>query len=624
MRKIFPGWFCLLMLCTACQSDAVKIPASRYPDRAFVEEDPSAFLRVSDSLLQQKNGLGKGERIPILLSRQRAFSLLNMPDSVLSTGVQIRVLAGDLGDSISMAKSLLYIRGSVSAEQQRLFAPYLEGALRAFRKEGWVYEQGVIFGLMGFVQTREGDVAKAVVYLQEARSLLEPLDSFRALYPVMLNLGNSYSALGQFTEAEKFSKKALGCADRMKDSLRIAMALQNLAIVFQSQQKSDSVILYLQTSARYVPKSAGAFFPLQLQYNLADAYRMGGAYVAAEQQYQQVKEAFQQLGSQEGVAMADRGLALLYAGSGRLTEAIGLMERSIRGLDAAGNRIQVAEQYQEMVDLYTRAGDLAAALEVVSRLKVLKDSLFSEEKSLAVKELEVRYQTKQKEDENRLLRAEVRWKNRVSIGLLLILLLLVSLLFVLRQRNRYNRELNRTYERLISQYIQERDATNLHLAGSTQTNPTPAVSVETALDEQHLEKDEVSTLYERLLAMFQQEKLHLNPDLSVDAVAEKLGVSTRKLALVLKSAGNTSYSKLVNQFRVAEASRLLEDPSSGTFKLDGIATMSGFTNRQHFRRVFEQVTGVNPGYYRKVRMKETGPDRPDTPGPGENQGTFSA
>ena len=592
--------FLVLYSCTQTRRDGIDIAGI---SAVMVDTAPLRYIQLTDSLVGK---IQRKDRLQVLINRQRAFSNSGMPDSALSTGVQIRELAGEYGDSLSMAKSLIYIKGSISAEQQRLFEPYLEISLRAFRREKMVYEQGVILGLMGFVQTREGNVAKAVEYLQEARKLLEPMDSARALYPVMLNLGNSYSALGQFTEAGEFSRRAFDCASRIKDSLRMAMALQNLAILFQSQQKSDSTIYYLKESERYVPASAGAFFPLQLRYNLADAYRTAGKVAEAKRYYQEVQEAFQRFGSQEGVAMTNRGLALLYGGSGAVGEAIGLMERSIRGLDSAGNRIQVAEQYLEMVDLYKKAGRFEEALEALTRQKRLNDSLFSEEKSLAVKELEVRYQTERKEEENRDLRAEVRWKNILSIGLVVILLLSGTLIWILRQRNRYSSELNRSYERLISRYILERDGPTRQTAHSTENAMAPVVTMEQPSDEPRMDSGEMVVLYERVMGLFQQEKLHLNADLSVEILAERLGLTPRKLAVVLKSAGETTYVKMVNQFRVAEASRLLEDPETSGYKMDVIARMSGFTNRQHFRKVFEQVTGVNPGYYREVRMQQSG------------------
>jgi transcriptional regulator GlxA family with amidase domain len=131
-------------------------------------------------------------------------------------------------------------------------------------------------------------------------------------------------------------------------------------------------------------------------------------------------------------------------------------------------------------------------------------------------------------------------------------------------------------------------------------------------DKTETPSQELSDLYEKVLRLFQEDKIHLKPDLSVDALAEKLGIGTRKLTQVLKSAGDTSYTQLVNQFRISEATRLLEDPASSHYKLDTIATMSGFTNRQHFRRVFEQVTGVNPGYYRDNTKQHDGMDSSDS------------
>ena len=567
----------------------------------MVDSAPMRYINLTDSVLEDYEGQ---ILIRILLSRQRAFAHLGLMDSVLSAGVRIRALAGEYGDSLSMAKSLLYIKGAIPVEQQRLFEPYLEPGLRLFRKEGKRYEQGVILGLMGFVQTRGGNVGKAVEYLQEARRLFESMDSARALYPVMLNLGNSYSALGQFTEAGYFAQVAFNLAKRINDSLRMAIALQTRSIIFQAQRKSDSSIVFLKESARYVPATAGAFLPLQLEYNLAEAYRIGGFEREAEQSYRRVKDGFHELGSQEGVSMSYRGLALLYGGSGRLGEAIGLMERSIRGLDSVGNRIQLADQYQEMADLYKKAGRFAEALEVVSRLKELKDSLFSEDKRLVVQQLEYRYQIERREEENRNLQAEVQWKNILSIGLSAILLLLGLFALVLRQRNHYSRELNRSYERLINRYIQDRDAAQLYQPDSNHPDILSLEAIKNTLDEPREDSRELKELFERLLFFFQQEKLYLNPDLSLDILAERLGISTRKLTQVLKSGGDTSYARLVNEYRVSEASRLLENPENKHFKLEAIAAMSGFSNRQHFRRVFEQLTGVNPKYYREAAFKQ--------------------
>ena len=134
--------FLVLYACRQTERERIDIMGISV---VMVDTAPLRYIQLTDSLLGK---IKRQDRLRVLMNRQRAFSNSGMPDSALSTGVQIRELAGEYGDSLSMAKSLLYIKGSISAEQQRLFEPYLEISLRAFRREKIVYEQGVILGLM--------------------------------------------------------------------------------------------------------------------------------------------------------------------------------------------------------------------------------------------------------------------------------------------------------------------------------------------------------------------------------------------------------------------------------------------------------------------------------------------
>ena len=97
----------------------------------------------------------------------------------------------------------------------------------------------------------------------------------------------------------------------------------------------------------------------------------------------------------------------------------------------------------------------------------------------------------------------------------------------------------------------------------------------------------------------QEDKLYTRSRLKAEDLADRVGMSARKLTAVLRAQGEDGFNALLNRFRIAEATRLMEDPESHILKLDTLAERCGFNSRQHFYRVFEQVTGVNPGYYRK-------------------------
>ena len=91
----------------------------------------------------------------------------------------------------------------------------------------------------------------------------------------------------------------------------------------------------------------------------------------------------------------------------------------------------------------------------------------------------------------------------------------------------------------------------------------------------------------------------MNTDLRAEDLARKWGVSARRITEVLRNVTGQSYADYVNRFRIAEATRIMDTLESRDLKLEVIATQCGFSSRQYFRRVFEQVTGVNPSYYRQ-------------------------
>jgi len=228
-----------------------------------------------------------------------------------------------------------------------------------------------------------------------------------------------------------------------------------------------------------------------------------------------------------------------------------------------------------------------------------------------VQELEVKYQWVRQEMENTELREEVRRRTVLSVILISLIALLGILMMALRQRNQYQRALVGTYERLLDDYRRQRDEQDL---GSF--NPRPLQSSMTANGSTTEDEEDEESLdaadpgisgaaslegiqcYEQLMNILRQEKLHLNHRFKVDDIARRLDIPARRLTQISRKMSGHSFTQLLNRLRVEEASRIMEDEHSVHLKTDAIASMCGFSNRQHFRRVFEQVTGVNPGFYR--------------------------
>jgi AraC-like DNA-binding protein len=108
-----------------------------------------------------------------------------------------------------------------------------------------------------------------------------------------------------------------------------------------------------------------------------------------------------------------------------------------------------------------------------------------------------------------------------------------------------------------------------------------------------------NTLIEQLIIYYQHEKPYLNPKLKVDDVASKLNSSQKAIAIALRVYKGINFNMFTNQFRVEAARFLLGNPVFSHYSIMDIARNSGFGSKQSFYTAFEQVTGTNPGQYRK-------------------------
>ena len=605
-------FFCVLFLLTlSCRLNWDKDPSILNQSREAVDRDPQLALSLTDSALRDIRSGRLNDRfaVPVLLIRQQAFSRLRMMDSVLSVGVEIRELASSLGDSLSMAKSLLLIGGEVSMTDQHAFEPYLSGALSTFNKAGMMYEEALIESIIGGIGSRKGDFNASMNHLYRARDIMERLDSIRPLYAIYMNIGNNRSGMGDQRAAVEFYSLATGIARRFKDSVRIATALMNEGIAYSDMNIFDSSRMRFNEGLSSLPTQHGEMAALQILFNMATLSEKQGNLEKAVADYDRVVDGARKLGDPVAIGMANASIAVLMSKTGRLAPGIRLMEETIGKLDSIGFRHYDAAFTTELIQLYKMADRCTDALRASEYLKKLSDSTLSVENQQIVRELEAKYQTARKESENFKLRQHVRSRNQLAVGLIGTVAVLFTLIVILRQRNRYHRALNRTYERLLNDYRRQRDEDQLMVApsdaGDAQDQPSQRHADTWEGEGAPIDADETGTseedmaIFDKLMVHLKTHRPHLDPAFKSDDIAHQLGISSRKLSQVIKLASGNSFTQFINRLRIDEATRLMERPNAGPLKIDAIASMCGFSNRQHFRRVFEQVTGVTPGYFRK-------------------------
>lgn len=108
---------------------------------------------------------------------------------------------------------------------------------------------------------------------------------------------------------------------------------------------------------------------------------------------------------------------------------------------------------------------------------------------------------------------------------------------------------------------------------------------------------DTTALAEKMRLLIDEEKVWLDDHLSVKSLAQLLQVSPHQLSEFINVRYGRNFSSLVNEYRVAEAKRLLcEDQEKSVIE---IAFASGFGTKSSFNSVFLKNTGMSPLQYRR-------------------------
>lgn len=113
-----------------------------------------------------------------------------------------------------------------------------------------------------------------------------------------------------------------------------------------------------------------------------------------------------------------------------------------------------------------------------------------------------------------------------------------------------------------------------------------------------LTDDGAERIREQLLVIMDRDKPYMNENLNVAELASRLSVPKAHLSQVINADLESSFPEFLNTYRVAEATRLLENPDFNHYTIEAIGYEVGFGSRSGFYGAFKRLTGNTPAQAR--------------------------
>ena len=95
------------------------------------------------------------------------------------------------------------------------------------------------------------------------------------------------------------------------------------------------------------------------------------------------------------------------------------------------------------------------------------------------------------------------------------------------------------------------------------------------------------------------QKTYLNPELTLDMLAETLAIPAKDLSMIINRHFNLNFYEFVNGYRIEEAQKRLLDPANKDKTITDIYLEVGFNSKSVFNTFFKKLVGKTPSEYRQ-------------------------
>lgn len=123
-------------------------------------------------------------------------------------------------------------------------------------------------------------------------------------------------------------------------------------------------------------------------------------------------------------------------------------------------------------------------------------------------------------------------------------------------------------------------------------------AIETA-KETNRYNSETNLNFKNIQRLFEIEKIHLNPELRITDVANKISLTPNYVSKIVNENAQMNFNDFVNQYRLNEIIERFKNNEHQKMSIIALAQEAGFKSKSTFQTVFKKTFGKTPSQYIK-------------------------
>jgi two-component sensor histidine kinase len=310
------------------------------------------------------------------------------------------------------------------------------------------YQSGEAFSYMNLAVANDikGNSAVATSYFHKAIRLFKLENNEENLSYCYSQLGVCYFSQYQYENADFYYRKAIELCKKNHFEVDLADALVNQGITFTYQNKPKAAeanflkAIEIYTKEKY-PEGLGAAYN-----SLGKIYYDEGDYRKAIAHFEKSAANFREYRSDFNLVSAYNGTSNCYIDLKDYRKAEEYALKSLKLSQETGAKEREVFVHETLSRIYFALGDYKKAYESLNEYTILSDTIFTQEKSDALAEMQARFEVKELKLKQRAEEESHQWQ-LVILWVIIFIVLVVSVLlfFLFRNKKRINALLEQKY-----------------------------------------------------------------------------------------------------------------------------------------------------------------------------------
>jgi len=295
---------------------------------------------------------------------------------------------------------------------------------------------------LGVTYRRLAEDDKALAYHLEALQLSEDLNDLRNIAIASNSIGIIYTYQGNYDEALPYYYKALELEQERNNYLGVAINYNSIAWIYELKKDYTKAIEYYKKSLDANIKNNNEKGIVICYSDIGKVYHTIGEYKLSLEYYLKTLAVNERLGDKSHIARSYIYIGETYRDLGDYSQSVIHLEKGLKYAQLVNSKRLLMSAYEQLALTSEKINSGNKALLYYKKFNVYKDSVLDEEKSNQIIQMQTRYETNKKEQENTLLKnknslneAQIQ-RQRIFVFSIILILFLITLLVVVLLNSR--------------------------------------------------------------------------------------------------------------------------------------------------------------------------------------------